>query len=79
MDLVLGWCNTYLLSATMAIPRSMAPSCAAALPAAPPVPPTAPLYDYLLIRQERYRVLDRLVWPYGPALLALGALLQAVA
>lgn len=34
------------------------------------------LYHYLLARQERFRWVDRLVWPYGPVLLALGAFLE---
>jgi hypothetical protein len=59
----------------------MATSCAASYPAPPSVPAatTASLFDSLLVRQERYRALDRLVWPYGPALLALGALLRVLA
>ena len=46
------------------------PSTAQAYASAPAI------YHYLLARQERSRWVDRLVWPYGPALLALGTFLE---
>ena len=51
-----------------------ASSVAARLAAAPP----ATLLDAWLLRRERARWTDRLVWPYGALLLGIGVVLELV-